>query len=61
MTDEVEIKVGDVVNLKSGSQKMVVEEIENGSAKTVWSEYGAQLIHHETFKLTSLKIVGVAK
>ena len=36
MTDEKPLEVGDVVELKSGSPKMTIEEIDEEEADVVW-------------------------
>lgn len=41
-TPRREIKPGDVVALKSGSQKMVVVEVKDGAAGVVWSDFDSK-------------------
>jgi uncharacterized protein YodC (DUF2158 family) len=57
-----ELKVGDVVQLKSGGPKMTIEEIDNfggnhNQASCVWFEKSKRESH--VFELTSLQKVGV--
>jgi len=50
-----EIKIGDVVRLKSGSEKMTVENVEGEKTFTVWFE-GSSLCR-ETIKTVLLEKV----
>lgn len=49
------LTVGDTVYLKSGSQRMVIEEITDGVAKVVWMIFDAAEIRRDAFPVAVLK------
>ncbi|MDR1221978.1 MAG: DUF2158 domain-containing protein [Tannerella sp.] len=53
-TNKEEIKVGDVVNLRSGGGKMTVESIENGVVLCCWKDKSGST-KRESFQLSLLK------
>lgn len=49
-------EVGDVVNLKSASQKMTVANVyDNGDVELVWMVYGTAIVQRATLPAATLK------
>ena len=49
------IRVGDVVRLRSGSERMVVEATNGSDAQVIWSDYNTKQIRRETFPAAVLR------
>lgn len=54
---EIEVKIGDVVQLKSGGPTMTIEDIDDsGNVKCKWFDKD-QTLHTESFKLEMLEFL----